>query len=150
MYTYKIESKHNKPINALIETLLITGIVLSVLTFIVFIYPFENLPKYRSFDIIVKLTLSGLFAAVVEEYFFRGLLQPLFKKRMSELKAIVAVNLIFAPLHLIVIGNPMLLLVFFPGMIMGLLKERYGYIWSPILFHFLCNIWAIWFSPLSL
>lgn len=147
MYIQMFSLNKKDPVSALTGTICVTTAVLAVLTAVALLWPFEELPKHRSLDMIIKLALSGLFAAVIEEYFFRGWLQPLFKERMPALYAIIVVNLIFAPLHLLAVCHPISLAVFFPGMIMGLLKENYGYIWSPILFHFLGNIWAIWFFP---
>ena len=39
------------------------------------------------------------------------------------------------------------LCTFFPGLIMGWLKYRYQNLFPPALFHFIGNIWSIWFFP---
>jgi membrane protease YdiL (CAAX protease family) len=39
--------------------------------------------------------------------------------------------------------------VFFPGCIMGFLRERHGNIATSTLFHGIANMWAIWFAPLK-
>ena len=90
---------------------------------------------------------SGLAAAVIEETFFRGWLQPVFAKKLGPYAAIAVVNLIFAPVHLIVAPYWISLCTFFPGLVMGWLKYRHDSLLPPALFHFLGNIWAIWFFP---
>lgn len=129
------------------ETLLISAILLGLLTPVAIIWPGSNAPHYRSFEFIVKMGASGIAAAVIEETFFRGWLQTLFRRRMSAITAIIFVNLIFAPIHLIVHPHPMSLLTFFPGLVMGALREKYDNIFPAILFHCLGNIWAIWLYP---
>ena len=132
---------------AIVQTLIITLLTLSLLTTVAFFWPWDDLPHRRSFDMVLKLMLSGLAAAVAEEIFFRGWMQPMLRKRYSAAVSIVAVNLVFAPLHLIAAPYLISLLTFFPGLIMGWLRERYGNILPSIIFHFLGNVWAIWFFP---
>lgn len=129
------------------ETFVFTAAVLLCLTAAASVWPFEQLPRTVSHARALTLIASGLFAAIVEETFFRGWLQPLFCEKMSPFAAVTAVNLIFAPLHLIAIPHPISLSVFFPGMAMGFMKERYGTIWPSILFHFIGNVWAVWYFP---
>lgn len=132
---------------ALGQTLVITALTLLFLTAVALLWPWEDLPRSRSLDAVLNLSLSGLLAAVAEESFFRGWMQPMLRKKFSAAVAITAVNLVFAPLHLIAIPSFVSLLTFFPGLIMGWLRERYGSILPSIIFHFLGNIWAIWFFP---
>lgn len=96
------------------------------------------------------MILAGLSSAVIEETFYRGWLQPVVKKNFGLPFSVVLVNLLFAVSHLLVVSPRRLaLLTFFPGIIMSFLKEKYDNIFPPFLFHFLCNLWAIFFSPLS-
>ena len=129
------------------ETLAVTAAVLLLLTVVALALPWEDLPKSRSLCTVLKLLFSGLAAAVAEEIFFRGWMQPMLRVRFSAAVSIVAVNLVFAPLHLIAAPYFISLLTFFPGLIMGWLRERYGSILPSIIFHFLGNIWAICFFP---
>lgn len=131
----------------LAETLFFTTVILLCLTAAAAVWPFEHLPRKVPLKRVLELAASGLFAAIAEEIFFRGWLQPLFRKKMGSLAAVTAVNLIFAPLHLIAIPHIISLAVFFPGIVMGLMKERYKTVWPSIVFHFLGNIWAIWYFP---
>ena len=132
---------------AITQTLIITAFTLSMLTAVALVWPWDDLPHRRPFDLVLKLLISGLAAAVAEEIFFRGWMQPMLRKRYSATVSIVAVNLVFAPLHLIAAPYFISLLTFFPGLIMGWLRERYGNILPSIIFHFLGNVWAIWFFP---
>ncbi len=132
---------------AIAQTLIITAFTLSMLTAVALVWPWDDLPHRRPFDMVLKLIISGLAAAVAEEIFFRGWMQPMLRKRYSAAVSIVAVNLVFAPLHLIAAPYFISLLTFFPGLIMGWLRERYGNILPSIIFHFLGNVWAIWFFP---
>ena len=132
---------------AIAQTLIITAFTLSMLTAVALVWPWDDLPHRRPFGLVLKLIISGLAAAVAEEIFFRGWMQPMLRKRYSAAVSIVAVNLVFAPLHLIAAPYFISLLTFFPGLIMGWLRERYGNILPSIIFHFLGNVWAIWFFP---
>ena len=132
---------------AIAQTLIITAFTLSMLTAVALVWPWDDLPHRRPFDMVLKLIISGLAAAVAEEIFFRGWMQPMLRKRYSATVSIVAVNLVFAPLHLIAAPYFISLLTFFPGLIMGWLRERYGNILPSIIFHFLGNVWSIWFFP---
>ena len=132
---------------AIVQTLVITSFVLLLLTAVALAWPWEDLPHRRPFGVALKLIISGLAAAVVEEIFFRGWMQPMLRRKYSVVVSIVAVNLVFAPLHLIAAPYLISLLTFFPGLIMGWLRERYGNILPSIIFHFLGNVWAIWFFP---
>ena len=132
---------------AIAQTLIITAFTLSMLTAVALVWPWDDLPHRRPFDMVLKLIISGLAAAVAEEIFFRGWMQPTLRRRYSAAVSIVAVNLVFAPLHLIAAPYFISLLTFFPGLIMGWLRERYGNILPSMIFHFLGNVWAIWFFP---
>jgi membrane protease YdiL (CAAX protease family) len=132
---------------AILQTLVITAFTLLLLTAVALVWPWDDLPHRRPFDIVLKLMISGFAAAVAEEIFFRGWMQPTLRRRYSAAVSIVAVNLVFAPLHLIAAPYLISLLTFFPGLIMGWLRERYGNILPSIIFHFLGNVWAIWFFP---
>ena len=132
---------------AILQTLVITAFTLLLLTAVALVWPWDDLPHRRPFDMVLKLMISGFAAAVAEEIFFRGWMQPALRRRYSAAVSIVAVNLVFAPLHLIAAPYLISLLTFFPGLIMGWLRERYGNILPSIIFHFLGNVWAIWFFP---
>lgn len=132
----------------IIVTLVITAATLAILTPVALHWPGVSLPHRRPISKVLYMLAAGLAAAVIEETFFRGWLQTIFKRHSNAIAAIIAVNLIFAPLHLILTPSKIALATFFPGLIMGYLRERFDNVFPSIVFHFLGNVWAIWFFPL--
>ncbi|WP_278548821.1 Synerg-CTERM system glutamic-type intramembrane protease MrtS [Cloacibacillus evryensis] len=130
------------------QTLAVSAFILLILTVVAMNWPWETLPRKRALWEALSLGGSGLAAAIIEETFFRGWLQPMLERRFSPFAAIVLTNLVFAPIHLIVAPYWISLCTFFPGLIMGWLKYRYKNLFPPALFHFVGNIWSIWFFPL--
>ena len=57
-------------------------------------------------------------------------------------------TLCFALSHLIVLTGWLRVATFFPGLIMGLLRYRNGSVLPSILYHALCNVWAVWWAPI--
>lgn len=129
-------------------TLLLTCAVLVLLTPAALLWPGVSLPFRRSGTEIFNMFCAGLAAAVIEETFFRGFLQTIFKRRFNLFFAVICVNVLFAASHLVAVRNFWLLATFFPGLVMSFLREKYGNVLPGIVFHFLGNIWAIWFFPL--
>lgn len=87
--------------------------------------------------------------ALSEELFFRGFLQTglnaLWTRRWRLLGADVGLawpitSLLFAVGHLATTPHPARLLVFFPGLLMGWLRERTGGLLAPVVFHGLSNL----------
>ena len=131
------------------ECLIVTTLVLIPLTIVAIHWPVESLPRHSSLYRTLNIGAAGLAAAFIEEIFYRGWVQPLFRKRFSAFWSIVMTSSIFAMSHVFVAQMPFLFAVFFPGCIMGFLRERHGNIATSTLFHGLANIWAIWFAPLQ-
>ena len=42
------------------------------------------------------------------------------------------------------------LATFFPGLVMGVLRHRNGFVLFAIVYHALCNVWVVWWAPLPL
>ena len=133
---------------SLFECLLVTAVVLLPLTVLSIHWPVEDLPRHSAHLRTLNLAASGLAAAVIEEIFFRGWVQPLFRKKFSALLSVVFTGVLFAFAHIFVAQTPFLFAVFFPGCVMGFLRERHGNIATSTIFHGLGNLWAIWFAPL--
>ena len=144
--TYGLSWRFEK--RALVECLIITACVLVPLTYVSINWPYEELPRSSGFFRTVDIASAGIAAAFIEEVFFRGWIHPLLRKRISALPAIVITSALFASSHIFVAQSPFLIAVFFPGCIMGFLRERHGNISTSTLFHGLSNIWAVWFAPL--
>jgi membrane protease YdiL (CAAX protease family) len=130
------------------ECLFITIVILAPLTIVSVYWPVESLPRHSSLGRSLNLAAAGVSAAIIEEIFYRGWLLPLFRKRFSAFWAIVFTSVLFALSHIFVAQTPFLFAVFFPGCVMGFLRERHGNISTSTLFHASANIWAIWFAPL--
>lgn len=131
----------------LLECIITTLCVLIPLTVIAMNWPAESLPRSSTLARTLNFAGGGIAAAFIEEVFFRGWLQTLLRRRFSPQLAIGITGALFAASHLFV--NPAIhsLAVFFPGVIMGILRERHGNIAASTAFHGIANIWAIWFSP---
>lgn len=135
---------------AILWTLGLTACVIALLTPVALLWPWGvKLPRHRDLPTVLRLLASGLAAAVIEETFFRGWLQTLFRRRLGAAAAIVLTSAVFALCHLFAQPHLIALTPFFPGLVMGYLREKYGNVFPSMLFHFLGNVWAIWFFPSS-
>lgn len=129
------------------ECLALTTVVLAGLTVVAMNWPGETLPRASSLNRTFNMLLSGTAAAIIEEIFWRGWVQPLLKRWMPALLAVVIAAALFGASHLILSPKWLSFATFLPGILMGLLKERHNSLATPTLFHFLGNVWAIWFYP---
>ena len=91
---------------------------------------------------------GGIAAAFIEETFYRGWLQTLLTRKIKPFAAIIITSLIFALSHLIVLVGWLRVATFFPGIIMGILRHRGGSVMPAIIYHAVCNIWAVWWAPI--
>ncbi|MBN1333107.1 MAG: CPBP family intramembrane metalloprotease [Synergistales bacterium] len=133
--------------NDVLLVALLTLITLIPLTFISRCWPGQSLPRQVNGSKIFALLVTGLVAAVVEETFFRGWLQTMFRKMLGPLLAIVITALVFGLAHTFMGLHFLRFATFFPGLIMGYLKERTGNVFPSICYHFFGNVWSIWFFP---
>jgi membrane protease YdiL (CAAX protease family) len=129
------------------ECAAVTFVVLAALTAASVNWPGEHLPRRVAALAAAGSALNGAAAAVIEEIFFRGWIQPLFKKKFGAIMSVLCTSMVFAMSHMFVAYAPFIFAVFFPGCIMGFLRERHGNISTCTLFHAVCNLWAIWFVP---
>ena len=90
-----------------------------------------------------------VMVALTEEFFFRGFLQTELNRRLrrrvrflgAELGwSLLIVSALFALGHLATSLHPGRLLVFFPSLVMGYLRERTGNLLASILFHGASNV----------
>ena len=91
---------------------------------------------------------GGLAAAFIEETFYRGWMQTLLTRKFRPFAAIIITSLIFALSHLIVLTGWLRVATFFPGIIMGILRHRGGSVMPAIIYHAVCNVWAVWWVPI--
>jgi uncharacterized protein len=99
---------------------------------------------FQSKPLLVSTLVSILlFAPVVEEFLFRGLLQNFFKKFMRPTYAIFFSSLIFAIIHISYgqgIGNiPLTAALFSFGCFLGFIYEKQGSLFSSITLHMVFN-----------
>ena len=79
----------------------------------------------------------ALLPAVCEELFFRGLLQNLFiRKTKSVLASLIIVSAIFSAVHA---DLPNFMARFVMGLLLGMLYQYSGKLWTSMAFHFLNN-----------
>ena len=91
--------------------------------------------------------LAGFGAAVAEETFFRGWVQTLLRRRFPRWPSVISASAVFGLAHLLSPLGPFATLAFFPGLVMGYLRDRHGSVLPAILFHWVGNLWSIWFYP---
>ena len=99
---------------------------------------------WRALDILG----GGIAAAFIVETFFWGWLQTLTVRKMGVYTGITITTMIFASIHLIANPSPLRLATFFPGLIMAALRHRNNSVMPGIIYHAVCNVWAVWFSPI--
>ena len=105
-------------------------------------------PHHPSFWRALDNLGGGLAAAFIEETFFRGWLQTLLVRRLGSWRGLLLATLCFALSHLIVLTGWLRVATFFPGLVMGLLRLRNGSILPSIIYHAVCNVWAVWWAPI--
>jgi membrane protease YdiL (CAAX protease family) len=129
------------------ECAAVTFLILIPLTLVSVNWPGEDLPRRVAWMRALKLAADGTGAALAEEIFFRGWLQPLLRKKVRAAAAVILTSAVFASAHVFVAQLSFMIAVFFMGCVMGSLRERHGDIATSTLFHAAGNIWAIWFVP---
>jgi hypothetical protein len=129
------------------ETLLAITLTLAPLTPLAMRWPGNDLPRSLPSNTVLTLLAAGAVAAVVEEVFFRGWIQTLLSKRTNSNISIVATALLFAMAHLFLKLHWLRFATFFPGLVMGILRDRHRSVAPSTIYHFAGNIWSIWFFP---
>jgi len=81
-----------------------------------------------------------LVVALPEEFFFRGYAQKRLGEVMSPVLAWLFAAVLFALGHYLVTFHPASLLVFFPGLLFGILRGWSGSVLAGTLFHATCNL----------
>lgn len=98
---------------------------------------YENiLAMEGAMDFLEVLVIMAVLPAVAEESLFRGLIQPLLRKRLNPHLAIFISSAIFALLHQQYLA---FFSIFILGSLLGYLREWSGSIWPSTILHFLNN-----------
>ena len=101
------------------------------------------------------LLFQFLLVSFPEEWFFRGYLQGRFNQVFGRPKKFLGAplgwgwflaSLLFALAHFTIRAQPERLLVFFPALVFGWLREKTNSLLAPVLFHFLSNLSFIIFQ----
>ena len=132
------------------DTLVATVVTLVPLTFVSFYWPRAwglGGPFRPSAWMAMNQLGGGLAAAFIEETFYRGWMQTLCARKWGAFAAIFFTSAVFSLSHLFVAPSWLRLATFFPGLVMGLLRHRNGSIMPAIIYHAVCNIWAVWWMP---
>jgi membrane protease YdiL (CAAX protease family) len=129
------------------ECAAVTFLILIPLTLVSLNWPGEDLPRRVVWTRALRMAADGVGAALVEEIFFRGWLQPMLRKKFRASAAVILTSAVFAAAHVFVAQASFMIAVFFMGCVMCSLRERHGDIAASTLFHAAGNIWAIWFVP---
>ena len=117
------------------------------LTLVAMNWPGDDLPRNVEMSRFFPYAAAGFTAAVVEEVFFRGFFQSLLRKRFSLFPRVFLSATVFAVSHMFFRTSPLFLGTFFPGLFMAWLREEFENITPSIAYHFIGNLWAIWFFP---
>ena len=135
---------------AKIDVAIALVVTLIPLTVIVMLMPYSWGGGFKtpSFWNALNILGGGIAAAFIEETFFRGWLQTLAVRKLGTYAGIIITTAIFASVHLIANSSPIRLATFFPGLVMAVLRHRNGSVMPSIIYHAVCNVWAVWFSPL--
>lgn len=90
--------------------------------------------------LIVALVTIGLLPAVIEELFFRGLIQKKLSINIGSNKAIIITSILFSLIHI----NPTVLVsIFLLSLFMGYIYKKTDKLIYPVLIHFINNCIAV-------
>lgn len=132
------------------EVIIALLVTLIPLTFISLHWPYEwggRGFKHPSLWQAIDNLGGGIAAAFIEETFFRGWLQTILIRKTGIYIGIFLATLLFALSHLIVLTGWLRVATFFPGLVMAVLRHRGGSVMPSIIYHAVCNVWAVWFAP---
>jgi len=137
-------------LRGLFETALLAVLVLAPFYMAFFlIFPVVGFADILPNNFVRTLTIQLLVVALPEEFFFRGWLQTELDYIWSRSWKILGTDLgpgwilaaaFFAIVHITADPRPTRALVFFPGLLFGLLKSRTSSVIFPAIFHTVCNV----------
>jgi len=137
-------------LRGLFETALLAVLVLTPFYIAFFlIFPVVGFANILPDHLARMLTIQLLVVALPEEFFFRGWLQTELDRMWNRSWKILGTDIgpgwitaaaFFAIVHLAADPRIFRTLVFFPGLLFGLLKSRTSSIVFPAIFHAVCNV----------
>ena len=132
------------------DVIIALAVTLIPLTVITFYWPYEwggRGLKHPGLWTALDQLGGGIAAAFIEETFYRGWLQTLLVRKAGVIVGILIATLLFALSHLVVLSGWLRVATFFPGLVMAVLRHRGGSVLPSIIYHALCNVWAVWLAP---
>ena len=132
------------------DVIIALAVTLIPLTVITFYWPYEwggRGLKHPSLWTALDQLGGGIAAAFIEETFYRGWLQTLLTRKIGLYAGIFIATLAFALSHLVVLTGWLRVATFFPGLVMAVLRHRGGSVLPSIIYHAVCNVWAVWLAP---
>ena len=81
-----------------------------------------------------------IVSAVVEEIIFRGAIFGLLVKKLNSKQTIIITSILFSIAHIFLHSPLWALLVFFPGILYGVLRDSHGTPVSAIFLHLIYNL----------
>ena len=99
--------------------------------------------KYDSANLAVRIVAVGLIYPVAEEFFFRGALLGMVRRRFGDLAGIVLPALLFGLIHIQYDWRGMAF-VMLDGLIFGIARVRTGSVYVAMLLHVIGNGYAVW------
>ena len=126
-----------------------------VLAFPVWIYLIIFSPGYACCSVpdFSRFLVVVCIAPVAEEIIFRGAIQMMFEKRFNEWEWTILsapnllTNIVFGAMHFFISFRASALLVFFPGLVFGYLREKQKSLAAPTLAHAFYNFGFILIAP---
>jgi membrane protease YdiL (CAAX protease family) len=132
------------------DTIAATLLTLVPLTFVSFYWPRawgSGGPFHPRALTALNMLGGGIAASFIEETFYRGWMQTFCARKLGIGIALPLTSLLFALSHLFVAPSWLRVATFFPGLVMGLLRYRNGSVLPAIIYHAVCNVWAVWWMP---
>ena len=132
------------------DVIIALAVTLIPLTVISFYWPYEwggRGLKHPSLWTALDQLGGGIAAAFIEETFYRGWLQTILIRKIGLFAGIFFATLAFALSHLVVLTGWLRAATFFPGLVMAVLRHRGGSVLPSIIYHAVCNVWAVWLAP---
>ena len=99
----------------------------------------DAMPQILSLGIVQAIILMALLPALAEEFLFRGILYHSYR-RVSVPLAVITSALLFGLMHMNLNQMPY---AFFIGMVLALMVEATGSLYTSVLMHFLLNAFSV-------
>jgi hypothetical protein len=99
--------------------------------------------KYDALNLAIRILAVGLIYPVAEEFFFRGALLGLVRRRFGDIVGIAVPAILFALVHIQYDWRGMAFILL-DGLIFGIARVRTGCLYVAMLLHVIGNGYAVW------